>query len=254
MMNQNNQKINVSSTRFKKVANSGKPKGKFLANWLLTKSYHLEKEVDQSQASFFNKYKKGTVVMIDFGVNIGNELSNHHLAIVLNKEDNIKNGVLTVLPLSSKPNKHYLKLDDELFKTIINDLYEKQSDIDKELSELDFIVDETADIANGDEKTVTIITENKKKEVTSEVDAILDYLKKKLAFLKDKNEKISALITRYSKYNNDSYVCMKSIQTISKCRIITLNEYDPSGTIRLSKNTMDKIDRELVTVFTNIKI
>ncbi len=158
------------------------------------------------------------------------------------------------MPLSSKPNKHYLKLDDELFKTIINDLHDKQVEIDKELAELDFIVDDTADIANGDDKTVTITTEDNKKEVTNEVTIILDYLQKKLSFLRDKNEKIRALITRYSKYNNDSYVCMKSIQTISKCRIITLNEFDPSGSIRLSKNTMDKIDRELVNIFTNIKI
>lgn len=42
-VNQNNQKINNASKRFKVVSSSGKPKGKFLANWLLSKSYHLER-------------------------------------------------------------------------------------------------------------------------------------------------------------------------------------------------------------------
>ena len=107
-VNQNNQKINTASKRFKVVSASDKPKGRYLANWLLKKSYHLKKEIEQQGPKYFDQYKKGTIVMIDFGVNIGNELSNHHFGIVISKGDNKRNGILTVLPLSSKFSKHYL--------------------------------------------------------------------------------------------------------------------------------------------------
>ncbi|MCC9762969.1 hypothetical protein HK228_07385, partial [Streptococcus agalactiae] len=56
-------------------------------------------------------YKRGSLVFIDFGINVGNELSGNHFAIVLNKKDSKNNGVLTVLPVSSKGNKFSVEID-----------------------------------------------------------------------------------------------------------------------------------------------
>ena len=245
----------MSAKRFKVVAASGKPKGKFLANWLQSKSYHLEQEIKRNKPKYFDQYKKGTVIMIDFGVNIGNELSNHHFGIVLNKSDNKLNGVLTVIPLSSKFNKHYLKLDDELFKTITLDLERNASEVTKEIIELESLIQNTNDILNGDGevKTLTIIKEDNTEEVTTEVKEMIAYVSKKLDELRTKHNQCKDVVKRYKKYNTDSYVCMKNIQTISKSRIITINKLDPSGKIRLSKSTMDKIDMELIKVYTDVK-
>ena len=225
-----------------------------MANWLLSKSYHLEREVNQKGPNFFNQYKKGTIVMIDFGVNIGNELSNHHFGIVLTKGDNKRNGILTVLPLSSKFSKHYLKLEDELFKTITADLRKKVLEINNESTELESIVADTQALVNGEEKTITIKHKNGQEEVTNEITSIIHYIDERLEESKNKLTRFQKVLDKYSKYDNDTYVCVKNIQTISKCRIITINDLDPSGCIRLSKSTMDRIDRELINIYTDIKI
>ena len=68
----------------------------------------------------YHKYKRGQFVIVRFGEGTGNELSGTHPAIVLNKNDNPYNGVLTVVPLSSKPHKHYLELGEILDKNIYN--------------------------------------------------------------------------------------------------------------------------------------
>ncbi|HGF8365230.1 hypothetical protein [Enterococcus faecium] len=253
-VNQNNQKINTASKRFKVVSASDKAKGRYLANWLLKKSYHLKKEIEQQGPKYFDQYKKGTIVMIDFGVNIGNELSNHHFGIVISKGDNKRNGILTVLPLSSKFSKHYLKLDDELFKTIVADFKKKVSEIKSEQIKLESMLKDTTALVNGVEKTITIENENGQEEVTNEITRIINYISQCQKEYKNKLIRFNKILNKYEKYNNDSYVCIKNIQTISKHRIITINEFDPSGTIRLSKSTMDRIDRELVKIYTDIKI
>ena len=40
--------------------------------------------------------------MINFGTNVGYELSGNHFAVVINQDDNYRNGVVTVIPLTSK--------------------------------------------------------------------------------------------------------------------------------------------------------
>lgn len=242
--NQNNGKINTSSKKFKIVANSNSPKGKFLANWLLTKSYHLEREITPRPSQFYDTYKRGTVVMVDFGVNIGNEMSNRHFGIVLNKTDNKKNGIMTVLPLSSKSSPHYLKLNDELFNIIVEDIGEKLDSLLSELNEVEKVLEESN---LNDKKSIT-------EADTSKIETVRKYLLEKLAAASDKQKKLEDILKVYAKYNKDTYVCTKNIQTLSKLRVFKINEYDPSGSMRISKSTMERIDSEIVSVLTNIKI
>ncbi|HAP8019376.1 TPA: type II toxin-antitoxin system PemK/MazF family toxin, partial [Enterococcus faecium] len=56
----------------------------------------------------YRVYKRGTIVYVDFGVNVGYELSGNHFAIVLNNKDNSKNGVVCVVPISSKKKSNYV--------------------------------------------------------------------------------------------------------------------------------------------------
>ena len=48
------------------------------------------------------RYDYGQIIKVDFGINIGTELSHTHFAIVLNQDDTIKTDNITVLPLTSK--------------------------------------------------------------------------------------------------------------------------------------------------------
>lgn len=54
----------------------------------------------------FQRFKRGNVVMVEFS----SEIKGKHLAIVLTKNDSPNNGVLTVIPLSSKNKPYYVPI------------------------------------------------------------------------------------------------------------------------------------------------
>ena len=58
--------------------------------------------------------------MVDFGINLGSELSGIHFAIVLNNDDNYNVDNVTVIPLTSKPGYKRLKLGMILKRTVKN--------------------------------------------------------------------------------------------------------------------------------------
>lgn len=50
----------------------------------------------------FQRYFRGQIVRVKFGVNICGEFSGEHFAIVISKNDTISSSVLHVIPLTSK--------------------------------------------------------------------------------------------------------------------------------------------------------
>ena len=72
-------------------------------------------------------FKRGDIIKVNLGFNIGNELGGLHYCIVLDKYDNPKNGTLNIIPLTSKKsNKKYpassLDLGSEIFN-LLNNIY-----------------------------------------------------------------------------------------------------------------------------------
>ena len=60
----------------------------------------------------FQRFKRGSVVMVEFSPSMGSEIKGKHLAIVLTKNDSPNNGVLTVIPLKDLELLEALRLDD----------------------------------------------------------------------------------------------------------------------------------------------
>lgn len=58
----------------------------------------------------FQRFKRGNFVMVEFSPSMGSEIKGKHLAIVLTKNDSPNNGVLTVIPLSSKNKPYYVPI------------------------------------------------------------------------------------------------------------------------------------------------
>ena len=80
--------------------------------------------------------KRGNVVWIDFGFNVGNEFGGMHPAIILKNFDN----ELFVLPISSKEPKEYKKLkEDYCNKKITHEEYEKKKNQITEIVQIDNI-------------------------------------------------------------------------------------------------------------------
>ena len=95
------QKIEKSTENYKKAYKSKNPKFFKLGSWLKKESTVFKNEKyfnDELKPSF----ERGEIIKVDFGVNMGSELSNVHFAIVLNSDDNEVVDNITVLPLSSK--------------------------------------------------------------------------------------------------------------------------------------------------------
>ncbi len=94
-------KINISCNNYKEVYISGYNKFSKLGNWLEKESLIFKNEVNNTINNKPN-FKRGEIIKVDFGINMGSELSNTHFAIVLNSDDNINVDNITVLPLTSK--------------------------------------------------------------------------------------------------------------------------------------------------------
>ena len=102
------QKINDGCKNYKHAYNSKYPKFSYLGNWIEKESNIFKNEANNKKINKPN-FKRGEIIRVDFGINVGSELSNTHFAIVLNSDDNNKVDNITVLPLTSKPG--YKRLD-----------------------------------------------------------------------------------------------------------------------------------------------
>lgn len=189
----------------------------YLDEWLLKNSKLLlseTKEYDNQISKVYKTYKRGTIIKVDFGVNLGSEMSQVHFAIVLNNYDNPKNNILTVIPLTSKKSKFNLDLKD----LVIDKLIEK---IKKELLKIGI-----KEEFNFKDKALTIEEQIKIKKLYN----VLEY---------------------YQSNQKNTYACSSLITTISKTRIFKpINEYDFVGKERCSEEVMNKIDKELIEKFT----
>ena len=120
-----NEKIENSCINYKKAHNSKHIKFSKLGNWLEKESSIFKNEAHNKISNKPN-FKRGEIIKVDFGINIGSELSNVHFAIVLNDDDNNSIDNITVLPLTSKKGYKRLYLGN-LLKSFNNDNYNKKT-------------------------------------------------------------------------------------------------------------------------------
>lgn len=94
-------RIDSACSTFKKVHSTKNEKFKSLDIWLKKEAKIYLKETEYVPKSYM-KYKKGTIIKADFGINIGSELSNSHFAIIMDNNDNYYKETVSVIPLTSK--------------------------------------------------------------------------------------------------------------------------------------------------------
>ncbi len=172
------------------------------------------------------RYKRGDIIKVNLGFNVGNELGGLHYCVVINKFDNLSYGTLNVVPLSSiKPNKKYSRYDLILNDELYSLLHKK---FDKQYQKIKEELQETLEINSHDENSI---------ETSRNLSFELNYLQKLLLEIKKMKEGSIARITQ--------------ITTISKQRI-----YNPKNTndilsgIKLSNKSMDLIDKQIIKLYT----
>lgn len=213
-------KVDLACQNFNNICDNNK-KGKFgfLPDWLLYSSNRLEKETYGNRVKY-QKYRRGSIIFVNFGVNLGYELSGNHFAIVLNKEDNPLNGVLTVLPLSSKNKPHYLALGNTLLDAASGLILSKAEKLNTEWKELE------------------------EKEESS--------LEERNRLITD-TEQMRRVLVRYQKLNEDTFAMMENVTTVSKFKVLKpINKYDPIGKIRASDAALDIIDLFFINQYTTL--
>lgn len=113
-----NEALTRATTNLAEICNLSKDslnkKYQYLPFWLEKESNLLLREL-KNPRKYFNTYKRGTIVRVDFGVNIGCEFSQVHYAIVLNKKDNRLSETISVMPLTSKDKGSNLNIGNVIF-------------------------------------------------------------------------------------------------------------------------------------------
>ena len=193
-------------------------KSELLAYWIHDYAvYHdAERDFDVTKSGVFHR---GDIIKVNLGFNIGNELGGLHYCVVLNKKDNPKNGVLNIVPLTSKKeNKKYPKscvnLGNELYNILNQNIAKENLRLNKLLVKLDNL-----------EEIPKSIQESISKEMK-----YIDQLSK------SKNQ-----------YRKESIVLINQITTISKQRIF----YDVVlKNVRIANESLDLIDKQIIKFFT----
>lgn len=192
-----------------------------LAYWITTFSNYHDNE-DSFDATTLKTFKRGDIIKVNLGFNIGNELGGLHYCVVLNKNDNPYSKTLNIIPLTSaKENKDYNKstcidLGDELYSLLNTKADDEATFINQKLFSL--------------KDNVDLVKE------TFDSKALL----RRIDFVEKLYSEIS-----HMKHGSIAYI--HQITTISKQRIFRTPIL--SG-IHLSNNSLDLIDEKIKKLFT----
>ena len=258
-------KIDTGSLHIKDAYRLGMfSKLKYLPDWCNFKGKML---LDEQNAigikQQYQKFKRGQIVYVNFGVNIGSELSGNHFAVVINKNDHETANTVVVVPLTSKKGKNVVSMGniilDILLPAIINnpnvqDIENRKANFISRIEtiklELNKIRNELAhnndplNIVNDVHERINDIVK-KQEELEKEV----------LSFLDEKGEDMDMIAIISERYlhlaKNISYANVNYITQISKKRIYPpKNIYDPISNVVLSNNALNEIDKEIIKNFT----
>jgi hypothetical protein len=213
-----------------------------LSYWIEDWMKFLDFETSFSPTSL-RRYKRGEIIKVHLGFNVGSEEGGLHYAMVLDKCNAKSSPVVTVIPLTSvKPGvdvqnlrKGNVYLGNELF----THLSEKISRNTRTLK--DAYADISNELGNTSLDNLSSESLNKLEAKQKEINAGIELLNR--------------MRSEIFKMRAGSIALVNQITTISKIRI-----YDPktdadilSG-IKMSNEKLDLIDREIMKSFTNFDI
>lgn len=226
LSNHKKQLLDTADNRFRKISEPNDGKFTRLPKWLDDVSYRYEKEFDNEFPKKYYHYKRGTIIRVNFGVNMGSEFCFPHFAIVLDKKDNVKKKTLTVLPLTSKQKKGRFSLGKEVF------------------NQTTYLINQ-----EGLREAKRIHDLNEQLKEYSKSSPEHNNIVQAIDTLKQDMQELLEVAKVYSNFNKNSFVRLSDITTISKFRIKRINKFDPSGQIRLSSKQMADISDKLMELY-----
>ena len=230
--------INSPNQRHKKKAD-------LVAYWIETYSKYLLNE-ERFDYTVIPRYKRGDIVSINFGFNVGSEHGGLHYAIVLDNDNKQSSPVITVVPLSSGDEKSTYERDvflgNELYDKLNNKYNKLVQEVNKELEDLNKTVDILSKSIN--------IESNNQMGIKKEVSEHLNNLKNRVDILIKEKNSLEIYEKEISKLKKGSIALMEQITTVSKMRI-----YKPKSSkdllygVKFSDGAMDKVNEKLKELY-----
>lgn len=191
------------------------------------------------------RYKRGEILKVHLGYNIGSEEGGLHYCVVMDKSNSIHSPVISIIPLTSvKPWTNLGELHETevyLGNELFTNLSSKISLYNKKVKE---------DLANLQSALEMLIEVSDSKPINSqqinELNSKIEYVKKCQKLLKEMSNEIQ-------KMKKGSIALVNQIKTISKIRIYnpTTND-DVLSNIKLSNDKLDMIDEKIGIHYTNL--
>lgn len=246
----------------------GEPKDKRadkIDQWIESWTKYLKRE-QQFNPRSLPLFKRGSVIVVDLGFNVGSEYGGIHYAIVLNKRDSRRNHLLHILPLTSIKEKtdleklkyYQLSLSDEIHRLLIQKAIKGLQTIEEKrnscINEIHLLNNKLAEIES-------LAKEQQKDPDTNP--KLESYLETEISNVKVKQEElekivnqitsqsiyIEKLVEKISKLKKGSIALLNQVTTISKLRILDpINQRSFFNDIVLSTETLDIIDAALKNI------
>lgn len=219
-------------------------KSALISKWLTQYVNYISFEDKFSPHKLIN-YKRGDIVFVNFGFNVGAEFGGEHYAVVIDKNNDRNSSTITVIPLSSyKPGK----------ETHPNDLYLGNELYEKLQLKLKTLIPQLNEQNN---KNILLLGLIKEKQVIASSLEDVDSLNALVSELEAKNKQLLNEIDKTQKVKQElltlkqgSIAKIQQITTISKMRIYNpKNSFHPLYGIRFSEETMKLINAKLKELF-----
>ncbi|WP_085022405.1 type II toxin-antitoxin system PemK/MazF family toxin [Anaerovibrio sp. JC8] len=207
----------------------GYKKGALLYYWLRDYKNYLENELDFSP-NFFPNFKRGNIVNVNLGFNIGAEMGGLHYAVVL-ADSNRMNPNIVIAPLTS------VKSTKDVSKLRPTELY---------------IGEELFYMIKGKYTALrtSIPTEIKLLEEAAEHGACGEELDKKIKELVLKIDLLEKTMKKFLVLKHGSIVVLNQIRTISKMRVVDpTDKYDILYGLKLSTPNLDAMDEKMSSLY-----
>lgn len=241
--------IKQLNNTFEAFINSSNPKHKkkadLVAYWIENYSKYLLSEENFDYASI-PKYKRGDIVSLNFGFNVGSEHGGLHYAIVLDNDNKKSSPVITVIPLSSGNEESTYERDVFLGNELhdkLNAKYNKLfSQVENELLEVTKTIDVIRKSVNANPDT--------EEKLQKDVSELLDNLSCRVDKLNREKNTLKIYERDISKLKDGSIALMEQITTISKMRIYKpKNSSDLLYGVKFSDGAMDKVNEKLKELY-----
>lgn len=235
---------------------SDEKRATLISYWLNDFQNYLSQE-KTFDASKIKSYKRGDVIKVNLGFNIGSEQGGLRYAIVLDKANKHNSKTITVVPLTSqKEEKKVYERDIVLGCELYNRLKAKYDSAVDELAKKRRICEENFCKTNQILTSLLNLSHDEKSDKVNIEQAImhtqevLDAQGEALSLIHEEEHNLEKIKTELHRMKDGSIAKIEQITTISKQRI-----YDPKKSsdvlsgIRFSDAAMDKINEKIKELY-----